>query len=54
MSAKMESNIETLLESDPYTLTKNEKDFYIAEGLWGVDNKKEQKEFIQVKLIPKK
>ena len=35
-------------------LTKNEKDFYIAEGLWGVDNKKEQKEFIQVKLIPKK
>ena len=25
MSAKMGSNIETLLESDPYTLTKNEK-----------------------------
>ena len=25
MSAKMESNIEILLESDPYTLTKNEK-----------------------------
>jgi len=32
--------------------TKNEKGFYIAEGLWVIKNKKQQKEFIKVLLKP--
>ena len=30
--------------------TKNEKSMYVGEGLWAIDNKKNQKEFIKILL----
>ena len=30
--------------------TKNEKGLYVAEGLWGIDNKKKKKEYIGIFL----
>jgi len=32
--------------------TKNEKGLYVAEGLWGIDNKKKKKEYIGIFLKP--
>ena len=30
--------------------TKNEKGLYVADGLWGIDNKKKKKEYIGIFL----